>query len=220
MESINLRVEECVMTGELGFMLEGVAQEEDYDIEVSAMHDGRGVAHDIVEHHMIGASIGGVFSELMALGAVWHVRGQHADLSRDKYAGFFSPEHSLGTDVAGLWEKQQGSMDYVPEIEDEDLEKEIGYIISAAREQISVEDDDCQDSLNEFLHGATRIIMQGYKEAEKKFGNSMDANRLFWNIAEAVEGLHRECEGQEFMLRYSLESGEVDCEEIYEGEWE
>src|SRR5690606_118641 len=76
-----------------------------------------------------------------------------------------------------------------------------------------------------FFNGAIHYLRTGLRKSEKRFGNRLLANTMFWNIAETVHPIAHNCthgdgfEGQEFILTYTADYAK--CRELtyleYEG---
>lgn len=225
MKSLMLNVRDCEMTGEIGLLPENVRSCEDLDI--MPFRDGRGAAHDVMEHLLIGLPIGGLEAELQALGAMWYLRGQHDDLNRYSRFGYQSPYGSLSNDLNSFWERFDCTLYWTPKTRAGDFEDDIDEIIELAEESCTREH--CQEDMLEehdaykaqFLNGVRHFMRRGISKMRKKFPDAMDGNTLFWNIAEAIDGIIEQIEhtGQQFRLEYNMTTGEASCEAYYEEEY-
>lgn len=209
---------ECPLSGELGLFVDGVPRTQGDMAGAIGEDAGRLIAHDIVEHrypHRIGT----VDDECCALGAVWYVRGQFGDLSRGKYAGYHSPEESLGSDFARLIE--YGT--HLPKItaRPSRVTDGLDYVWDgiAARALRTARDENPElDYLfaEQFMARAQRLARFGIRQCRDRWGPALHANNVFWNIAEEVNRVARwvDYEGQEWVLRINNKTAAVSVEEV------
>lgn len=206
--------------GELGLMLDGVKQM-NYP---SVAMEGRLIAHDILEHQNGLHNIGSIGDELEALGGVWFIRGQYGDMIRD-HPNINSSEQHLASDVmnmAMLFANDIGLNFPVPRTychyQDDAFEGIIQLGRKDYRSEWQCSNEDNPPAISEYFDACLHYMRNGHRKAERRFGNGMWANNLFWNIAEAVDpyAKHTEYEGQRFRLGY--DSNQVTCYEIIEDE--
>lgn len=215
-------------TGELGLKVEGVPAI-DYPM---AANEGFLIAHDLLEHQQGLHKIGTIGDELLALGGVWYVRGQHGDISRNGVGSFHSAESNVASDVSNM-----GCM-YVanehvrlhikppsrlpPCLADEDIAG-----IAELGRQGTIEELRCQEDridyarLDKYTTLSERLMRRGYNMARRRFerGHSRYyANSMFWNIADAVDPYCKniDFEGRRFRLSYG--DYEAHCKEIHDEE--
>lgn len=219
MNTVMLEVINCPMSGELGLIVKGMPVDENTGADL----EGRLIAHDLIEHVNGHRNIGSVGDELEALGAVWFTRGHLSDITRGKYAGYYTPESSLSTDIAEMYRyyRYMGFGMPVPYMSaEENLEEPMRAMMREAIEHIKAESDNFRqerDDVGRFLFAVRHFMRSGYcKQATRHDGNEYQANNMFWSIAAAVEDVakHVEYEGQEFALEYD-ENG-ARCSEYYE----
>lgn len=157
------------------------------------------IAHDIVEHVNGIEAIGTRGDELMALGAMWHVRGKYGDITRDPNRYSYTPFETLVADLHREWlDYVAGSYDFgIPlahlkrrNIDDEELpvikdalDEVRGTILNEAKE----EPDWDMDELEPFLDMALTLICEGYYRSEQK-GDGKERNELFWAIHNELQG--------------------------------
>ena len=206
MRHVTLIAKEDEEIGYVGLIINGMRN---LDV-VNPATEGRMVAHDLFEHvsglDRIGSSAA---DELLALGALWYVRGRHADLIRPNYS-IYSPEESVGSDVAlcmRRWLNDGREFGLpVPKAENH-IDSSLPYILRAVNpNDFGFEAE--QGDLFKFLLGARHFLNHGYAMAVRRYrGDGMKANSMFWNVADALDeevfkkdGL---IEGQRFTLSYS-----------------
>lgn len=223
MRHLTLITREDRSSGDIGLMVKQVRQIDTFMVA----REGRLIAHDIIEHVNGLQSIGSVDDEIEAMGAAWYVRGQYCDLSRDGYGSLFTPEESIGRDIANLGETYHRGVRFrtpVPRTHSSDMDCAFEEIIkcgmSDLRSELRSQNEPIDYSrLTDYKTAVMHYMRQGYRKAKKRYGSSMKANSMFWNIAQAVEpyAKHAELEGQKFRLSYDRSTAR--CEELYEEEW-
>jgi hypothetical protein len=194
--------------GTLGWIWKGSPT----DNRMYAATDGRLLAHDLIEHMHGVKHIGSASDEAIALGAVWYVRGQHADLSRPNY-GFFSPENSIASDFIGSvfneWFYDQQSADVHVRTTAERRTKHdmcpdsLQCILDYIKEDLPKEHDDHIDpaTMRAYLKFCRDGLRMGYRAAAHRYRN-INANTLFWMVAEKLNGLRApEFEGETAQVR-------------------
>lgn len=99
MRHVRLISFEDQVTGEVGLGFKG------HTSHPSLLGDREGglIAHDIVEHQRSLGAIGSVEDELIALGALWQVRGSLGFPERET-RNYYSPDRTLASEVATLAE--------------------------------------------------------------------------------------------------------------------
>ncbi len=213
-------------TGEIGLGIAGLRRDE----TTNAAVDGVLLAHDLIEHVNGPEAIGTIDDELEALGAIWYVRGQHADLSRNGVGSRYSPEQNIASDVSRMFRDffyGQHVTLACPRTLATDEDDAFREIIALARKEALQElDEDEREKQDtaEMLAAYTRVCLPrmriGYRKAKRKyephgrwFGNS-----LFWLIADAVEPYCKHAEeGMQYQLVYGIREGSAfaQCEEYY-----
>lgn len=218
-------------TGELGLKVEGVPE---IDYPMAAM-EGLLIAHDILEHQQGVSKIGTIGDELLALGGIWYVRGQHADLRRDGRGSMYNSHENVASDLANMGRMYvQGCMLHskVPsKLPACDADDDIRDILRYGAKEMVDEFRACSETLcheerkrmGKYLRMSEILMRKGYNMARRRFERGEHsryyANSLFWKIAEAVDPYckHIEYEGQQFRLSYG--DGEAKCKEIYDEEY-
>ncbi len=187
--------------------------------------DGRLIAHDIVEHNNI-KDIGSVGDELMALAALWYVRGQFGDINRNQSSA--SGEENIASDILYMALNQiKDGLRYgmpVPIVRGCMFDESIDNILYEARKMILKEWDEPKDDgfyrrLGIFLADARRFMISGIHSVVARYqriGGATAANTVFWNIAEAVDSALRyaDYEGQEFNLSVVFSTRKVSINPI------
>ena len=182
---IDITARECPVTGELGYLLDGQHLTDHMVLDTG---DGTLIAHDIVEHVNGLREIGGLEDELEALGAIWLVRGQFADLNRP-YTSMHTPERSLASDIVNIAQythrplryKRTNAFDY-----DEDFDSILEY----AREQLR-EEEPFGMNVENYLIAVKHLMRTGARKLQRRFSRFMHpdsvANSAFWNIRNAIK---------------------------------
>lgn len=218
------------MTGELGLFIEGMRRSH---IELNAATDGALIAHDIIEHVNGLDAIGSINDELEALGAIWYVRGQHGDISRDPRRNIYSPEVNIASDVTRMFVDYMNgvSMPAVkghsyPVTDDEALQAILTICDRDAPREASgmsdgnfgvISDSRIRKEWKWYRKQALMLMRAGYRKARRKWEprGRFAANSQFWNIAEAVQPFVKpEYEGARYVLKYG--NSEATCYEVYE----
>ena len=234
MTSVRLQCVEDLSTGMHGLIVKGMVL---YDFPMVA-HDGRVIAHDLIEHQNGIHNIKSIGDELEAIGGIWHTRGQWGDISRDPI-NYFSPEESISHDIynlAALYITRVKSFNWpIHKTRPHSWDDSFYSILEIAKPKIleQIESGDLEgyeietelvreryiSRMNIFFNDAIHYMRTGIRKAEKRFGKGPKANTLFWNIAEAVEPFAKYCEyeGQEYILTYSW--NEANCREVYESDY-
>lgn len=222
MKTVTLEAFEDESTGEIGLGLLGMPRDE----TTNAAHDGRTIAHDLIEHVNGPEKIGTIDDELEALGAIWYVRGQHSDLSRDGSGSAYTSEQNLAADVVRMFRDHVAGGQYVHY--DTKRVRRVGQD-EALMEIVEIAGRSYRDEFNEderaqargawpsYSALALKRMRMGYRKAARKWEpkGRFAANTQFWAIAEAVQpcAKHISFEGQRFTLRYG--NGEAYCDEEY-----
>jgi hypothetical protein len=211
--------------GTLGLVPESAARD-GYNVAT----EGFLIAHDIIEHQNGLARIGDIDDELEALGAIWLVRGQHGDISRNGVGAAHSPEENIASDLERMGvDVAHGA--YFPDTElrtrphdDDDVFREI---IEIARKGIRAElehshmekPQEARARVSQYLDAALHYMRRGARKCARRYAGQCAANSQFWAIAEAVDehAARAEYEGRRYRLRYG--KGEATCEEIYDDEY-
>lgn len=204
--------------GDLGYMVKGTKMIE-YPM---VSREGMLIAHDLLEHVNGVDSIGSIDDELEALGGVWYVRGEFADISRGSRAGSrYSPEENLASDVLNLAMIYNSGVNFrtpVPETEEHSEDVSFESIIEIAKRDIENEldeEDRDDERLEQYFAAVLHYMRHGYDKASTLYPEQYMVNNLFWAIAEACDPYveHADMEGQLLELVYSLEDGTAHCEE-------
>ena len=218
MKTIRLIAREDMATGEVGLVVEAMKMIDTFMVA----REGATIAHDLLEHQNGIESIGSIDDELEALGGVWFIRGQTGMIRRG--GSMWSPEESLASDVCNLGEIYMRGVEFrtpIPKTRacdhDESFEEMIRIGMKSLRDELSYDEDEPIDysRMNEYRDACIHYLRTGYRKAQRKYKDSYTAQRMFWNIADAVEPYVREVEyeGQEFMLSY--DKTRAYCEEFY-----
>lgn len=212
-------------TGELGFRIEGSkAIAGAYNMAT----DGVLIAHDILEHRAIN-KIGTIGDELMALGGVWYVRGQHGELRRDRTGSFYTPAQNVASDVVNMgrdiilgYKKYREKLPRV-QVNGHLFLEDFQEIINEARNSLIKELEGevyTKTALENYLDCALKFMIAGFNHVQKRFAryeNRFIANNIFWHIAEAVDKAIKwaEFEGQQFKLFVNFKDPAARVEEFY-----
>lgn len=191
-----------------------------------AILEGRTLSHDLLEHVNGQDMIGGVADEIMAIGAIWFVRGDYCDIIRGPYRDIRSPDEIIAGDMYNIlsnwitsdqdWGDYQLDPDY--NAEDSPNYETSKEILNVMLGQHNLEPDDegeidiegeyfDQNVLDEYLEKALIFMCQGYDRAYEKY-DQFQVNRLFWNLAEVVDQFIAKTElipGQQFKLTLDFE---------------
>jgi hypothetical protein len=197
--------------GGLGLLIEGMRG----GAEVNPGTDGVTIAHDLLEHVNGPEHIGTIDDELEALGAIWYVRGQFDDLSRDGRGSHYTTHENIAADVVRMFRDffYGASVDTKPPrtmpcIADDDLREILRYAAEDYRAE--VHDEDAHETAKRFAEYERVCLPRmriGYRKAAKRFrslGGAHAANELFWLVARAVRpyAANVEYPGQQFDLIY------------------
>jgi len=170
MKHITLIAREDRSTGELGLIIEGTRLM-DYPM---VANDGLLVAHDLIEHQQGIHKIGSIGDELLALGAIWYVRGQHSDLRRGGTGSMHSPETNIAYDVINMGRMFCEGVQLrqpVPKTRAGDHEDAFQTIIQKAREEIGAELTDIEsltrrelaEHVDEYLEASLHLMRSGFR---------------------------------------------------------
>ncbi len=224
MRNVTLRVEKCFETGEMGLIVDGVSVP---DQMVVASGDMAGVliAHDLVEHLHGPANIGGAAEELIALGAVWYVRGRHGDITRKPNVN--AAEAHLASDVSmqcyNAWIRQDRCWDIQDWAVFEHrgpgmMEDALVCIFREARAEMRENYERRPGDFFKFFLGARRFMRHGYAVMDARYhDNPLHPNRMFWNIAEAIDGYVKYSDmwlGQKATLMYDMDTGTATVADV------
>lgn len=213
-------------TGTLGLGIVGAPRHEG----MNAATEGLLIAHDLIEHQNGLAAIGGIDDELEALGAIWYVRGQHGELTRDGSGSRFTVYENIASDVVRMFrdyamgayvaaQPRSGKVSH-----DDDLQQILTDADETWRGEVDGEDEYIRSrhgvntaQLWSAYRGIALARMRiGYAKARRRWERRgrHAANNRFWQIAEAVQPhCQPEYEGQRFKLTYDLLG--ANCEEDY-----
>lgn len=183
-----LRVVRDPVSGETGLCLKDVAIDDMPMVDV----DGYNIAHDIVEHVNGTERIGEIADELVALGAMWYVRGRWGDLRRDGAGSMHSPESHLAADVTRMQEDMEnGTPLWLPHLPSRQLPMTRASEADPAIDSIMREAEVSEDS--EYGRAVRALMRTGYSKAKRKYESRgrFFANSLFWGIQEAVADAHK-----------------------------
>jgi hypothetical protein len=213
--------------GQLGLGIIGTPR--NYD--TNSGFNGLIIAHDIMEHVNGLSEIGTIDDELEALGAIWYIRGQHSDISRDGSGSAYTAEENIASDVVRMYRDHVCGDAYV------DFHSKLRTRVCDADEALNTILDYAADSYKgEFsdseLYEAVKLWPQyrsvclhrmrtGYRKAYNKWEpkGRFAANSQFWAIAEAVDPYAKrpEYEGMRYKLNYG--KGEARCTEDYQEDY-
>jgi len=166
---------------------------------VNALTDGFGVAHDILEHRLGDRPT--VEEEIIAHGAMWHIRGQHGYWA-DKYnpdpayhMGSSWPEFFRSTYEAGKEVMWPGRVRPV-----EHWDEELVRVVKEGRRQTEGEcDSNYEHCLNEFEARTLGWLRRGVRLAARRYAgcSSYAVLRLFDDIKDHVNYLKNRVRGEE-----------------------
>lgn len=214
-------------TGILGLGIVGAPRHEG----MNAASEGLLIAHDLIEHQNGLAAIGGIDDELEALGAIWYVRGQHGQLSRDGSGSHYTLTENIASDVVrmfrdyafGAYVAAQPRSGHV--YHESDLQQILTDADDSWRGEVDGDDEYIRSrhgiNVGELWAAYRRIALArmriGYAKARRRWERRgrFAANNRFWETAEAVQPCCKpEYAGQRFKLTYSKNG--ADCEEYYD----
>lgn len=192
----------------------------------TVMSDGRGLAHDILEHQHGVEAIGPVRDELIALGAVWWVRGQFNDIVRQPNIN--TSYNHMASDLVYM---APSAVEWLPDLAltvaetktlcqyiDEVPTEDINEILKEARHSIRAEYDDLAPvEVRTYLAAAGELMGLGYLTAKARSldGDAFRVNGLFWDIAEALSPIiARADEYEQFELTWDHRRA-VSVTEVY-----
>jgi len=193
-------------SGERGFRVVGMPQIEG-EITVG---DGRLMAHDLLEHLDGVAAVGSVADEILALGALWHVRGDRE----------VTPQ-GLASDLAVMASKWiEGEREFLPSGHQSRLralwaEHALAFADAEARREFLFEDKyvcECPDErekrayhLDAFFWPYTLPLMrQGFARARKRY-YGINVNGIFNELQRQLTAWQKSAyEGRRFVVRIDL----------------
>lgn len=205
-----MTLEECLETGELGFYVHGTPRTHGMFTGTSGVL----VAHDLIEHVNGLGMIGSVGDELMALGAIWKVRGQWGDVVRGEVGSALSSEQHIAGEIPELYGHFHRGVPMRMEAPPTEGEKFLYEVwdaiadeaIKMVRGDWTTDDEYSFETWEEFLSLGRHLFVAGGVKLEEIWGtNALAANSQFWSIHDEVEGHLQEgfyVEGQEFHLCY------------------
>lgn len=198
--------------GELGLIIKGTPKTED----IIADRNGGLLAHDLLEHQQGLDKIGCCEDELIALGAVWQVRGRWGDFLTGRPL-YMRTTEALAVDVSSVWDSLgrgdwwPGTKQYHTRPHDED--DAFDEILAYARSSLDVWDSENGPDPDVFLADAKHLLRIGYRLAHRRFGHSTRGYDTFRAVRDAVArcAANPDYEGQEFILAYG--DGRARCYE-------
>lgn len=216
MKKVLLRVIEDPCNGKLGLAIKSAIPSL-MNVDGPIVADGSLIAHDLLEHVGGVDSIGGIGEEVIALGAMWYVRGRHGFV-RNNDSGYRPPSHHIASDISemffrvsdlgfGCKPKNTRAGDYEEDFQD---------ILEETKSNISSESEYNESTaigVDDYLDTCIHFLREGFRKARKKYRCEERLN-LFKKISEAVDSCAIDWEGQEYMLSYSTDEAWV--EEFYE----
>lgn len=204
---------------------------------LSVAGQGLLIAHDLIEHQRGPEYIGGAADEMLALGGIWFTRGKLCDMSRTGVGSMFSPEDNIAAEypqiLRGLLADQTwgpGFHEYVnTEVECTGDEWSVAEIhkkgMHLAEQEFDEDgwDGDLQPWMEELRTHGPALIQAGINLAYKRFENPINANNLFWNIANELDPIIKEVQVNEMSygeweLTWDDESHEVTVVSLLEEE--
>jgi len=184
----------------------------------SPVHEGRLMAHDLLEHHKL--NIGGVGNELIAMGGMWYVRAQFNDVSRSfKHTGLFHLSHEVGGDLYPKWKREGFKLD-TPDVSHCSMMEGVKDIMEVSKKLRTRLDASLEIGRWEvYSKHAEKFIIRGIQLANKRFhryGGATMANNLFWNISDEVDKIMSQMEhvGQRYVLDYNKRKCSVKSWEV------
>lgn len=218
-----LRAMMCEESGEMGLTIVGTPA---LDGQLFVAMSGILIAHDIVEH-MDFKQIGGAAEELLAMGAAWYVRGRHGDVVRSPNVN--SAEQHIASDVGYqcwyAYMRQDSEWDLpVPMDGSRDIDHALPEIFRHAMKEMIETEEIQHGDVYRYFTGAKRFMRKGYDLARERYHDTQIGNRLFWNIAEAVDSYIKYNELYDYRdatLMYDLENGVATiCDVTEDGEYD
>lgn len=197
--------------GQLGWTLEGLPSCEDESQTIT--REGYIIAHDLLDHVTGFESMGSINDELIAMGALWFIRGEYDEMRRGSTV-HRSNESSVADTVASFGrDVLQHDSDNFNKVDLEDIEHDTHCfqgVIECARQEIISEwehdkDLDGEDhaAIINYLIQANALLEQGYTLAQERYNdNWSQVNALFFDIVEILDKhMHEpEFEGEEMIL--------------------
>lgn len=208
----------------LGLLIKGAPR---YD-GMMCDRNGSMIAHDLIEHQNGYSAIGPIDDELEALGGIWHARGRHGDMM-SQTGGAYSPAENVAADISRMFSELGAVGIYWPRVgkyrtKAHLYDGDFFEIIEKARHGI-IADYNCgsdepldRQLMTAYLENALHLMRSGFNKAGRRFGDSYASNSAYRFILEAVKQTTKfiDYEGQEFRLRWSMDS--ADCYEIASNE--
>ena len=212
------------MTGILGLAIEGLSQSQG---ETNSASEGALIAHDLIEHVNGIKAIGSIDDELEALGAIWYVRGQWGDLTRNAVRSMYSVEENIASDVTRMFRDHVDGGQHVSYVnlnsKPVQADDYLQTILECADKTYLGEFNNDEDERTKAVEAwaayrtvALKRMRRGYAKARRRWEKHghYAANNRFWSIAEAVEPYCKpEYEGQRFKLSYDKNG--ACCDEVY-----
>lgn len=203
-------------TGSVGLGALGMPRDE----STNAGWNGATIAHDLIEHVNGVAHIGGIADELEAVGALWFTRGQFGDLSRDGSGSFHTPHENVASDLTSMFRDffvNGASLSLnAPRTcrveHDEDLRDILRIAMTDIPREVEFDADDTPElrrRMAEYERVCLPLMRIGYRKAKRRYGSGIEANTLFWLIAEAVQP-YLQHQRLDVGMRYELAYGHRD----------
>jgi hypothetical protein len=195
-KEFTLVVREEYISGNNGWVVEELAKMDD---QPSVALDGYLIAHDIVEHVNGIEAIGGIGEELQAMGGLWNTRGQWGDIHRGRYTNRNSPQEAVAYDFQSMAMRyingEEMGYEIPEEVQESEYEEDFNDIwentIVGLRKEIkylSLSKKDIEKKIKEFHKAAERFFHMGVIKHQALYGDQCEANTIFFNIVEALEG--------------------------------
>jgi len=212
MKQLRMTVEVDEETGEVGFKIDGMKSTHGMYVGSTGIL----VAHDIIEHVNGLEAIGSIGDELMALGAIWEVRGRWGDIVRGNYASALAPEQHIAGELPQLYYHFKRGVPLRWPIPEEDPAFEEHYDLWTdyiAEEGLKMTRGEWMDmdmwdfdSWEEFIEAGRLLFGAGAAKLNELWeDNTLAANSQFWAIHDEVEDHIKRghlWEGQRYALGY------------------
>jgi hypothetical protein len=208
------------MSGELGLYVSGMSTSESDDISFDT-GDGFLLAHDIVEHVNGIQAVGSVGDELMALGALWYVRGDWGWPFRETSG---SPELGQASDISSMYRDwlYKGWGMPTPKLGRSVFRGAFIAMLKLFPEYLEHGmETDRESARQEFSKIALRFLCRGASKAHRKYGSVRTANEFFFLVQQQIKNAlapDMHYAGQEWRLSYTFSkvtSTELSDHEFY-----
>lgn len=187
----------------------------------TAILEGRTLAHDLFEHVNGQEMIGGIADEIMAIGAMWYIRGEYSDIVRGQ-PSYRSPDEIAAGDLYNIFvdwlraDREWGDHEFDQGYDPTDTYiNEIGVeffqlMVSQYNVEDEAEDEEfTQEELDYYIAYGLKCLCQGYDRAHEKYKDQYMVNSFFWEVAEVASTFIKQTElfcGAEYKLTLDIEN--------------